>query len=202
MNRTNPPSARKNPGAYVLDFYQTALYPPAARRSYWWPAAQAYVLTAGKEEPVKRPRTKRLEGLQTVEQIVAEGYFAAPPGDPVTALIADREHTSKLGLDDVITQIRQRYVVWQRNVDDIETAKLAAINALHDWEAEWGRADPQQLSALHTTLQRLYQQERDERGSLWRDVSRLKQALPESAQQYLSAYRKVSLLKSEPGDAL
>ena len=47
----------------------------------------------------------------------------------------------------------------------------------------------------------LYMEQRAERVSLWRDVSRLRLELPENAQQYLSAYRKVSILEDDKGDA-
>ena len=51
-------------------------------------------------------------------------------------------------------------------------------------------------------IQGLYEEERAELTTLWKDVSRLKMQIPESAQLYLSASRKASILASEPGDAL
>ena len=41
---------------------------------------------------------------------------------------------------------------------------------------------------------------RGERTSLWKDVSRLRLALPESAQQYLGAYRKMAAFTDVTGD--
>jgi hypothetical protein len=49
--------------------------------------------------------------------------------------------------------------------------------------------------------QKLYEQQRDERTTLWKDVSTLKLALPETAQNYLAAYRKAAILKENQGDA-
>ncbi len=43
-------------------------------------------------------------------------------------------------------------------------------------------------------MNELYMEQRAERVNLWRYVSRLRLQLPETAQQYLSAYRKVSIL--------
>ena len=57
--------------------------------------------------------------------------------------------------------------------------------------------------SLTKSLRELYEQQRDERVALWQDVSKLKQAVPEQAQQYLTAYRKVSILEDESaGDGL
>ncbi len=53
------------------------------------------------------------------------------------------------------------------------------------------------MKASDKRLQELYQEQRGERTSLWRDLSRIRLAVPESAQQYLSATRKLSLLNEE-----
>ena len=50
-------------------------------------------------------------------------------------------------------------------------------------------------------MNELYQEQRAERIDLWRDVSKLRLELPEVAQSYLSAYRKVSILEDTKGDA-
>ncbi len=60
----------------------------------------------------------------------------------------------------------------------------------------------EQMYAKHKAIQDLYEEERTERTSLWKDVSRLKLQIPESAQQYLSAHRKSSILAQDMGDAL
>lgn len=136
----------------------------------------------------------------TVEQIIAHGYFAVPKSDPVTSLIADKKHTAWLGLDDLIGQIQQRYEVYQRNIYDLELSKCAAINSIHQHEAWHGPTNSKVEYSVNKRLDRLYSEQREERVNLWRDVSRLRQLLPESAQLYLSAYRKISLLKDVKGD--
>jgi hypothetical protein len=55
--------------------------------------------------------------------------------------------------------------------------------------------------ALTKQVQKVYDMQREERINLWRDVSRLKVDMPETIQQYLASYRKVSLLKENEGDA-
>ena len=137
----------------------------------------------------------------TVEQIIANGYFAVPKTDPVEAIISDRKHTSRLGLDDVIGQIRHRYEVYEKNIYDLEIAKCAVINTFYTHEAWHGPSDSRLEYSVNKRLDKLYEGQRDERINLWRDVSRLRLLLPEHAQQYLTAYRKVSLLKGEEGDA-
>ena len=140
----------------------------------------------------------------TVEQVIAQGYFAAPRGRPETSIITDKEHTSWLGLDNIIQDIRQRYEICERNLYEIELAKCDALSAFYSREATVGfvPANGKEFYSLNKNLQGLYQQQREERTSLWQDVSRLKQTLPETAQQYLSNYRKVSLLTDGKGDDL
>ena len=167
-----------------------------------------------RDQPYDRPQASygfssidsafgHVDRFQTVEQVIANGYFAAPAGDPITAVITDRHHTSWLGLDDVIRQVRQRYEIHERNLYRIESAKCAAINAIYHHEAYNGTAtaSSKQHYAKHKAIQGLYEEERLERVNLWRDVSRIKQLLPESAQQYLAAHRKVSVLAENRGDA-
>ena len=147
---------------------------------------------------------KRFRHGPTVEQVIAQGYFAAPRGRPETSIITDKEHTSWLGLDSIIQDIRQRYEICERNLYEIELAKCDALTAFYSREATVGfvPANGKEFYSLNKNLQGLYQQQREERTSLWQDVSRLKHTLPEVAQQYLSQYRKVSLLTDDKGDAL
>jgi hypothetical protein len=136
----------------------------------------------------------------TVEQIIAHGYFAVPKSDPVKAIISDKRHTSRLGLDDIIGQILHRYEVYERNIYDLEIAKCAVINTFYTHEAWHGPSDSRLEYSVNKRLDKLYKDQRDERINLWRDVSRLRLLLPEKAQQYLTVYRKVSLLEDEKGD--
>lgn len=140
---------------------------------------------------------------QTVEQVIAQGYFAIPYANPITALISDKAHTARLGLDDVIHQVRQRYDIYQRNIYEINQSICEVHNALFRQLADHGTlvANQRQQYSVTKQVQMLYELQREERGNLWRDVSRLKLALPENAQQYLTAYRKESLLKDTGCDS-
>ena len=136
----------------------------------------------------------------TVEQIIASGYFAVPRADPVWAIISDKQDTARLGLTDIIGQIRDRYQVYEKNRYELEVAKCAAMNSLHNHEAWHGPADSRVEYSVNKRLDKLYEQQRQERVELWQDISRLKLLLPERAQLYLAAYRKVSMLEDEEGE--
>ena len=138
----------------------------------------------------------------TVEQIIASGYLAIPKGDPVAAIMSDKKHTSWLGLDDVIGQIRNRYEVYEKNMYEIELAKCSAINTVYTHEAWHGPTNSRVEYSLGKRLDKLYKDQREERTNLWRDISRLRLLLPENAQNYLTAYRKLSILEDSEGDGL
>lgn len=117
-------------------------------------------------------------------------------------MLTDKQHTFWQGLDDIIRQVRKRYAIYDRNIYQIEQGKCYAISTLYEVEAHRGgvAASSREQYSLTKRLQELYQLEREERVGLWQDISRLKQQLPETAQQYLSAHRKVSILNDENGD--
>jgi hypothetical protein len=121
-----------------------------------------------------------------------------------TAIITDKKHTSKLGLDDVISQVRDRYQIYERNIYQIELGKCYAMNSIFSVEADRGGVSMSSREAysLSKSLREFYEQQRDERRSLWADVSKLKLLLPEQAQSYLASYRKVSILDSQEGDLI
>jgi len=137
----------------------------------------------------------------SVEQIIAHGYFAAPAGDPVTAILGDKRQTAWLGLDDVLSQIRQRYELYARNIHELDLSKSAAVNSLYASWAYHGPPTDKQFYSMNKRVQDLYHEQREERVNLWRDVSRLRLGLPETIQQYLTAHRKLDLLQQPPGDA-
>jgi hypothetical protein len=141
---------------------------------------------------------------QTVDQVVRRGYLAIPKSEPETAIISDKKDTSRLGLDDVIGQIRRRYELYDKNIYEIEIGKCYLISSAHAIESARGGVilNSKEKYGISKSISELYQQQRDERVNLWRDVSRLRLQLPENAQQYLSAYRKVSILENEEGDAI
>ena len=135
-----------------------------------------------------------------MEQIVSNGYFSIPKSELETSLISDRKHTAWLGLDDIVGQIRHRYEIYQGNIYDIEVAKCAVINTFYTHEAWHGPSDSRVEYSVNKRLDGLYESQRGERINLWRDVSKLRLLLPETAQQYLRSYRKVSILEDSEGD--
>jgi hypothetical protein len=103
-------------------------------------------------------------------------------------------------LDDVIAQIRNRHDLYQQNMYELELAKCSVINSFYQHEAHHGPSDSKVEYSMNKRLDELYADQRKERTDVWRDVSRLRLQLPENAQQYLSAYRKVSILEDDKGD--
>jgi hypothetical protein len=138
---------------------------------------------------------------QTVEQIIASGYFAVPRSEPETAIISDKQHVARTGLDDLIGQIRGRLTLYQQNMYELAYSVCEASNSVHRQVADQGRpADNRQQYSAQKQVQKLYEQQRLERVNLWRDVSRLRLVLPENLQSYLGAYRKLAVLADVPGN--
>ena len=162
---------------------------------------QTYFISSGYDFTSEAKSSLDPDQPQTVEQIVAKGYFTMPTGDPVTAMITDKKHTSRLGLDDAIDQIRRRYEIYAQNIYELLLSQCYTINTFlkHYDRVRPAQPDDRIYYSLNKNMQKLYQQQRDERVNLWRDISRLKQALPESAQGYLTAYRKVLVLDDSTG---
>jgi hypothetical protein len=189
-------------GSYVPYFYQSGRFlhydlpHESARYRTFSSQHSRYDFSADLSTwpPSKRP--------QTVEQIISNGYFSIPGGEPETAIISDKKETSWLGLDDIIGQIRNRYRIYEKNIYEIELGKCHAISSLLTLEAERGgvRADGRETYSLSKSLREFYEAQRDERVTLWQDISKLRQTLPESAQNYLAAYRKVAILEDDKGD--
>jgi hypothetical protein len=190
-------------GIYVPYFYQSGKFlsydiPHRASRSSYFGRTTSYDFTSDIVPNSSRPRSP------TVEDIVNKGYFPIPKADPETAIISDKKHTSSLGLGGIINQVRKRYEIYDRNIYQIELGKCYALNSMFAVEAERGgvRQSSREAYSLNKSLRELYEQQRDERVRLWQDISRLKQNLPEQAQQYLASYRKVSILEGDQGDGL
>ena len=157
---------------------------------------------AGYDLPREMRRCGMDRGPQTVEDVIARGYFSVPSGAPETAMISDKKETSWLGLDDLIMQIRNRYQIYDRNMADLAEGLCEAENAIFRQEAAQGcSANDKQRYSRDKRVQDLYEQQREQRINVWRDVTRLRESLPESAQQYVAAHRKLSLLEDRPGDA-
>ena len=140
---------------------------------------------------------------QTVEDVIVRGYLSVPSAEPESAMISDKAHTSWLGLDDIIGQVRRRHDICERNLYEIEQAKCYAMSSHFGMLAERGNmpANSRETYSLTKRIHELYQDQRDERVRFWQDVSRLKQSLPELARYYLGAYRKLSILEDTAGDS-
>jgi len=181
------------PGSYVPYFYQAGIFDRYGLMPVYLGAQQRHRLRDSRSHSEGFPA---LDHPQTVEQIIAHGYFSAPAGEPEMALLSDKKATSWLGLDDLISQVRHRYEVYRQNMYELELAKSAATNSLYAHWAYHGLPDAKQFYSRHKRIQELYQEQRDQRVNLWRDVSRLRLGLPESLQSYLSSHRKLQALET------
>jgi hypothetical protein len=188
---------------YMPYFYQSGKFlsydiPHRVPKSAYFGASAGYDFTSDIVPNTSRPRGP------TVEDIINNGYFPIPKSESETAIISDKKQTSALGLGDIISQVRQRYEIYERNIYQIELGKCYTISSQLAVESSRGGVcmNSKEAYSLNKSLRELYEQQRDERVRLWQDVSKLKQTLPEQAQQYLSAYRKVSILEDDRGDGL
>jgi len=190
-------------GTYVPYFYKSGKFllydiPHKSPKSGYFGTSAGYDFTSDIV-----PKSDRLRS-PTVEDIINNGYFPIPKSEPETAIISDKKHTAGLGLGDIISQVRQRYEIYDRNIYQIELGKCYTISSQFAVESSRGgvRMSSREAYSLNKSLRELYEQQRDERVRLWQDISRLRQSLPEQAQQYLAAYRKVSILEDDKGDKL
>lgn len=192
------------PAGYVPYFYQAGVFARYIAPAVNVPARDVGDGDASPLERISGGAVVPRSTCQTVEQVIAHGYFSVPYANPITALISDKLHASRLGLHDVIHQIRSRYEIYARNMDELNESICEASNSVFRQIAEHGTlvANQRQIYAMTKQVQELYEQQREERLNLWRDVSRLKLGLPESIQGYLTAYRKSAILNSDGGDAL
>lgn len=189
-------------GGYVPYFYQSGKFlnydqPQQIKRDSSASGHSSYDFSSD------LPTWLQVKKPQTVEQIIAHGYFAIPDGEPETAIIFDKKQTSWLGLEDTIRQVRNRHSLYQRNMYELHQGVCEADNAIFRQVAAQGSpADNRQQYSASKLTQELYEQMRLERVTLWKDISRLKQSLPEVAQNYLAAYRKVAILEDDGGDKI
>ena len=187
---------------YVIYFYESGLSEQYRQRQKGIFAGLNYGPPVGYDFSSDLTGRTTFTHPPTVEQIIANGYFAVPKGEAETAIISDKKATSWLGLDDVISQVRHRYEVYRSNIYELEVSKCAAINSFYTHEAWHGPSDSKVEYSVSKRLDGLYSEQREERINLWRDVSRLKLQLPENVQQYLASYRKAAILDNSEGDPL
>ena len=190
-------------GAYRPYFYGSGKFlsydiPHSGSGLAYFSVSTGYDFTSDIVPKISKPRG------QTIEDIIRSGYFAIPNSEPETAIISDKKQTSGIGLGDIISQVRQRYQVFEKSIYEIEIGKCYAISSALAIESSRGgiALNSKEMYGLNKSIQEFYQQQRNERMKLWQDISRLKQSLPEQAQQYLSAYRKVSILEDDPKGGL
>ena len=105
-------------------------------------------------------------------------------------LFADKKRTCYLGLEDIISQIRKRYDIYESNVRVLEYSKIKLSENFYQWPQIHGFWPPGQKEMFSDQMNRLYQKQLDEKVSLWKDISKLKLMLPESLNDYLSIKRK------------
>ena len=202
MNRMQTDQPYPPAAGYVPYFYQSGLFqwrplPTAQAPSKTYSGAPAtYDFTS---DLIRKPSYSH---GPSIEQIIERGYLSAPRSDPETALITDKQQTAWLGVDDLISQVKRRQEIYQRNVYDLDLAKCSASSSLFSIIAQRGGqpASPREVYSVQKRFQELYREQREERVSLWQDISRLKLAFPEVAQQYLSAYRKLAILADPTGE--
>jgi hypothetical protein len=201
MNPNNDDQQPAHVGGYVPYFYDSGRFLrydlPVLQRRPWTYQRQA----SSYDFSADLPTWQAPQGPQTVEDVISRGYLAVPDADPIAALITDKQHIARLGLDDVISQVRNRYELYHRNMYELNEAVCEANNALFRQLADHGTlvANQRQQYSASKQVQKVYELQREERVNLWRDVSRLRLGLPEIAQAYLSANRKVAAFES--GDA-
>lgn len=134
------------------------------------------------------------KGPQTVEQLLYHGYLSIPKTAPETAIFSDKKHTSWLGIDDLISQINHREKIYNDNMTELKWSQCYAFNEMT--KCGWPVSDEKEL-IYNRRMQDIASQERLERTSFWRDVSRLRQQVPESLQGYLSVLRKTEILDED-----
>jgi hypothetical protein len=191
---TSAPTGAEKPKNYQFERYLLYRYLPK-------PQSSQYRSTPHTSSDFFRsdPVGREDEGPQTVEQVISRGYFTTPRMAPETAGLYDRKLSSWLGLDDVIGQIRHREEIYKKNMLDLEWGKCYAFNEMA--HGGWP-ASEDQLALYHKRLQELQAEQRMERVSAWRDISRLRQLFPETIQNYLSATRKLDILNDDGGDSI
>ena len=115
-------------GTYVPYFYQSGKFlsydiPHRGPKSEYFGTSTGYDFTSDIV-----PKSDRLRS-PTVEDIIKNAYFPIPKSEPETAIISDKKHTAGLGLGDIISQVRQRYEIYERNIYQIELGKCYTISS-------------------------------------------------------------------------
>lgn len=129
-----------------------------------------------------------------IEQLLDGVWHSGSSTDPAASMLEDRLSVGSFALGDVLRQIRDRLVIYHRHLDELEQAKMQFRTVRKQWldpQDRFGHLpDPEGV----TVLQGIDAQQRAERLSAWKDLSALRQRLPEHWQGYLSAWRQYELI--------
>ena len=102
MNPNTPSNVPALQQGYVPYFYQIGLQYIYRTPQDWQRKRRPATYATPHDFSSGRAVSRNLDHPQTVEQIIERGYFSIPRGDPITAIITDKVHTSWIGLDDVL----------------------------------------------------------------------------------------------------
>ncbi|MFN3166979.1 MAG: hypothetical protein ACE37H_07940 [Phycisphaeraceae bacterium] len=102
-----------------------------------------------------------------------------------------------LELGDVLAQIKERVAIYRQHFEELEQAKLDVTNVRHHWLDPIRRHGTLTDPDLVKAIQELDAQQRQERLSCWKDVSNLRQQVPEHWRQYLAAAQQYRLIEPE-----
>lgn len=143
-----------------------------------------------KELDLRRPQ-------HSIEDLLQGVWRPTGSPDMVAGLFHDRLQAQTLELSDVLEQIKQRLDIYQKHFDELEQAKLDVTNVRHHWLDPIRRngvaTDPDLVSAIED----FNAQQRQERLSCWKDLSSLRQQVPEHWRQYLNAARQYHLIDAQ-----
>ena len=193
-NTTPHYAAPEHRPSFYYQYRRARAYGAQAPNASYPPISNRYAPPGLFQDPVPADIDR---GPQTVEDLVRDGYFAVPAREPETALLVDRQDMAWLTLDDALAQIREREDIYRKNMLEIEWAKCYAFNEM----ARQGWPFSDEKSALYQRrITDLHADQRGERVRFWSDISRVRQLVPPSAQQYLSALRKSQILNLDGSD--
>jgi len=156
-------------------------------------------LPASREAGLYGPADLKRQTL-TTDRIIRQGYLTVMPAEPIAAMTADRRAVSWMSLDDAIRQIRRRYAIYEQHTYEMQQGELTVRNAARNCWRPPGWL-PEHDPEVAPILRELELQQRQERVSLWRDVSNLRQAVPSAVRDYLDAVRTMGLLNGTGGES-
>jgi hypothetical protein len=178
------PTEMPQPSVVPRGRYPTLLDSPSATRYSFNQA----VYTTPYEESHDLPRRPG------IEQLLDGVWHSKNANDPAANMLEDRLSIGSFALGDVLRQIRDRLTIYHRHLEELEQAKMQFRTVRKQWldpQDRFGHLpDPEGV----TVLQGIDAQQRAERLSAWKDISTLRQRLPEHWQGYLSACRQYNLL--------